>query len=191
MVTNMRQMVARITAVLVLLVAPAALFGQEADEAPREYGGVSVGGIFAFVDGDVATGPYASFRLPFGTADGAWGVDAEALYELSGDPLDEANLAFAGQVGLDWSVRRFLELPERVEVRAGARGGVYVEVDRTEVREPGGGTSIDESVEPYPTAGVYVTGSWPFGNRVTLESRLTVDAIAAPRLGLNLGLRFQ
>ena len=181
----------RITAALAALAAPVALFGQEADEAAIEYGGVSVGGIFAFADGDVAAGPYASARFPFGTDGGAWGLDAEALYELSGDPIAEADLAFAGQIAADWSVGRFLELPERVELRAGVRGGVYVEVDRTEEREPDGSASIDEHVEPYPTAGVYLTGSWPFGRRLTLESRLTVDAVAAPRLGFNVGVRFR
>ena len=48
MVTNVRSTVMRITAALAALAAPVALFGQEADEAAIEYGGVSVGGIFAF-----------------------------------------------------------------------------------------------------------------------------------------------
>ena len=191
MVTNVRVTVTRFIAAFVVLAAPSALLGLEADEAAAAYGGLSVGGVFASVDGDAVIGPYASVRLPFGAAGGAWGLDAEALYELSGDPVDEADLAFAGQIAADWSVRRFLELPKRVELRAGARGGVYVEVDRTEEREPDGSASIDENVEPYPTAGIYLTGSWPFGSRVTLESRLTVDGIAAPRLGLNVGVRFR
>ena len=191
MVTNMRFTTMLFIAGLMVLAASPTLFGQESNEHTVEYRGLSVGGLFAMVDGDGAAGPYASVRVPFGAAGGAWGVDAEALYEVSGAPIAEADLVFAGQMAADWSVRRFLELPERVELRAGARGGVYIEVDRTEEREPDGSTSIDENVEPYPTAGLYLTGSWPFGSRVTLESRLTVDGIAAPRLGLGIGVRIR
>ena len=191
MVANRRRSVVRGIVVFVLFAAPAALFAQTEDESAAQSGGVSVGGVFALVEGDAVAGSYASFRLPFGKTGGAWGFDGEALYELSGDPIDAADLAIAGQVGLDWSIRRFLELPDRVELRAGARGGVSIEVDRTEVQESGGGTLIDQSIEPYPTAGVYLIGLWPLGSRVALESRVTVDPVAAPRLGLNVGLRFR
>lgn len=191
MVANRRHRLARATAVFVLLAVPAALFAQTEGEPAAQHGGISAGGVLALVDGDTALGSYASFRLPFGTNGGAWGVDGEALYELSGEPIDAADLAIAGQVGLDWSIRRFLELPDRAELRVGARGGVFIEVDRTEVRVPGGGTSIDQSIEPYPTAGVYLVGLWSLGSRAALESRVTVDAIAAPRIGLNVGLRFR
>ena len=173
------------------LAAPATLFAQTEGEPAAQHGGINAGGILAFVDGDAAVGSYASFRLPFGANGGVWGFAGEAVYELSGEPIDAADLAIAGQVGLDWSLRRLLELPDRAELRAGARGGVFVEVDRTEIREPGGGTSIDQSIEPYPTAGVYLVGLWSLGSRVAFESRVTVDAIAAPRIGLNVGLRFR
>ncbi len=179
-----------VVAVLALVfVGPTAFASQTPAEPSAVYGGA--GAVIALIDGDPAVGPYATLRFPFGSASGAWGLDVEALYELAGDTIDEADLGFAGQLAVGWSLRSLLELPERVELRAGGRAGAYIEVERTEVDETGGGTSIEEGIEPYPTIGAYVTGTWPFGNRVSVETRVTADGIAAPRLGFSLGLRFR
>jgi hypothetical protein len=141
------------------------------------------GGIAGIADGDPVVGGYLAARWPTGELL-VWGADLEGLYA----PEGMGDFLAAAQAVLEWPLHSRVAIPENFGIWLGARAGVLAEADRLD-QTASSATGI--TAEAYPTAGLIATGVWSPSSRVGLEVRVTLDALAAVRLALGLGVRFR